>query len=242
MHTETLDIDGKNIIFNIYHENRNSARCSIGKNAVIIRLPSALSEREKYKWVLKYKIWAIKKIKEMPQNTILNRCKIYKDADVLEIGDEKFYLSISSAEKVSSSARLIEDKIIIILSSNLSDNWKNKVTSTLLSRVIAKKRMPKLVQRINELNKTHFNKPINKIFFKNTSSRWGSCSKAGNINISTRLLFAPDDVLTYVCLHELAHLIEPNHSKNYWELVENAMPDYKKHINWLKENGHKCMF
>ena len=88
----------------------------------------------------------------------------------------------------------------------------------------------------------YFNQKINKVFFKYNKSNWGSCSAAGNINISTRLLFVPDDVLEYVCIHELAHLIEHNHSDRFWGVVEKAMPNYKEKINWLKENGHICSF
>ena len=64
----------------------------------------------------------------------------------------------------------------------------------------------------------------------------------GNINISTRLLFAPDDVLEYVCIHELAHLIEHNHSQRFWMLVAQAMPDYTAKETWLKEKGDACRF
>jgi len=76
------------------------------------------------------------------------------------------------------------------------------------------------IERVSNLDKLK-----NKIFFKNAKSRWGSCSEAGNINVSTRLLFAPDEVLESVCIHELAHLIERNHSEKFWALVEQAMPN-----------------
>jgi len=51
-----------------------------------------------------------------------------------------------------------------------------------------------------------------------------------------------DDVLDYICVHELAHLIEHNHSDRFWSLVERAMPDYKEKEKWLKENRDKCYF
>ena len=51
-----------------------------------------------------------------------------------------------------------------------------------------------------------------------------------------------DDILEYVCIHELAHLIEHNHSDRFWALVEKAMPNFREKINWLKENGHGCSF
>ena len=67
--------------------------------------------------------------------------------------------------------------------------------------------------------------------------RFGSCSSKRNINIAYRLLFAPREVFRYVCLHELAHLKEMNHSKRFWSLVAGAMPDYKGHEKWLRDSG-----
>ena len=147
-----------------------------------------------------------------------------------------------AVNKKSSSAVLNDNTIQLVISDNLSKEEQNNHISTLISRCIGSKRLPKLQVKIKELNKKHFNQSINKIFFKHNKSNWGSCSRAGNINISTRLLFAPDDVLEYVCIHELAHLLEHNHSKKFWTLVETAMPEYKKKERWLKENGDICKF
>jgi len=66
-------------------------------------------------------------------------------------------------------------------------------------------------------------------------TRWGSCSyKRKSINYSWRLMMADEAVIDYVILHELAHLIEPNHSVRFWNLVEKAMPDYKQRLKQLK--------
>jgi predicted metal-dependent hydrolase len=69
--------------------------------------------------------------------------------------------------------------------------------------------------------------------------RWGSCSPKGNILINWRLVMAPPWVFDYVVAHEMCHLIEMNHSKDFWQLVERAVPHYKKVRDWLKENGYK---
>jgi predicted metal-dependent hydrolase len=55
-------------------------------------------------------------------------------------------------------------------------------------------------------------------------------------------LFAPKDVFDYICIHELAHLVEQNHSDKFWALVEKAMPDYMEKEKWLKENRGLCKF
>lgn len=68
-------------------------------------------------------------------------------------------------------------------------------------------------------------------------TRWGSCSSRGTLSFTWRLVMAPLPVIDYVIIHELAHLVEKNHSKRFWTQVAAMMPDYAKHKKWLKENG-----
>jgi predicted metal-dependent hydrolase len=69
-------------------------------------------------------------------------------------------------------------------------------------------------------------------------TRWGSCSSKGSLSFTWRLVMAPPKVIDYVVVHELAHLLERNHAKAFWQKVEAMMPDYLQHKRWLKENGH----
>jgi len=66
-------------------------------------------------------------------------------------------------------------------------------------------------------------------------SRWGSCSSRNSINFSWRLIMADDDVIDYVVVHELAHIIEMNHSERFWSLVERILPDFRERKSRLKE-------
>ena len=79
------------------------------------------------------------------------------------------------------------------------------------------------------------------IKIRDTKSRWGSCSSAGAINLSARLIMCPPKVLEYIVVHELAHLKHQDHSKSFWDFVEKMMPDYHEHKLWIKENGTMIM-
>lgn len=72
-------------------------------------------------------------------------------------------------------------------------------------------------------------------------TKWGSCSGKGNLNFNCLLMLAPRAVLDYVLVHELCHRREMNHSKNFWNLVEQVMPDYKVLRKWLKDHGSELM-
>jgi hypothetical protein len=70
-------------------------------------------------------------------------------------------------------------------------------------------------------------------------SRWGSCSSAGRLSYSWRLLLAPEDVLDYVVAHEVCHLIRPDHSPAFWRLLEDVRPGYGPQRCWLREHGER---
>lgn len=242
MLNDYLEVSGIRYPVRVHIEKRNDSTISISKKSINIRLPNFLDRERRFREILKMKSWAKSKIGENPERFKPSAQKDYTDGEVLKIGAEEYKLKIELKDKNSSSARIIGKTIHLVISSRLSKNIQNKHTSTLISRCVARKRLQKLKENIIELNNEHFNQKFNKIFFKHNKSNWGSCSEDGNINISTRLLFAPDDVLEYVCIHELAHLIEHNHSERFWGFVEKAMPAYKEKELWLKENGNKCNF
>ncbi len=242
MQNVPIEVNGNKYVVKVHFEHMHNSTVSIGRTAINIRIPNFLNRDEKARELLRMKMWAISKIKEKPESFKPEPQKEYKDGDILKVGDDEYTLKIEFKDKQSSSARILGKTIELSIMSQLQKEEKNKHISALLSRIISAKRLPELGKKLQELNERHFNGKLNKIFFKNITSRWGSCSEAGNINISTRLLFAPQEVLEAVCVHELAHLIEQNHSEHFWALVEKAMPNYKEAHGWLKENGGSCSF
>lgn len=78
-----------------------------------------------------------------------------------------------------------------------------------------------------------------RITIREQKTRWGSCSLAGNLNFNWKLLLAPDEVVDYVVIHELAHRREMNHSSRFYAVVAEIMPDYKVWQRWLKVNGKR---
>ncbi len=75
------------------------------------------------------------------------------------------------------------------------------------------------------------------LVLRDTRSRWGSCSSQGQLMYSWRLIMAPPDILDYVAAHEVAHLIEMNHSRAFWNVVARLYPDYEKAREWLRSHG-----
>lgn len=67
--------------------------------------------------------------------------------------------------------------------------------------------------------------------------RWGSCGQAGGVNFHWATILLPASVVDYVVVHELAHLVEPNHTPEFWQRVGRALPEYQQRKAWLAEHG-----
>jgi hypothetical protein len=78
---------------------------------------------------------------------------------------------------------------------------------------------------------------FNRVSVKDQRTLWGSCTREGNLNFSWRLALAPDSVLDYLIVHELAHRAQMNHSRRFWEVVEKACPGHRTHRRWLRKNA-----
>lgn len=78
-----------------------------------------------------------------------------------------------------------------------------------------------------------------KVRLKTQKTLWGSCSSVNNINLNYLLIMSPISVIDYVIVHELCHTVHKNHSKNFWNLVAQILPNYKTSKRWLQDNGHR---
>ena len=101
----------------------------------------------------------------------------------------------------------------------------------------AKQELPAAVQKYAGLMGVTYNR----ITIRHQKTRWGSCTKTGNLNFNCLIMKMPDQVRDYVIIHELAHRKELNHSSKYWAIVAEYCPWYKQAKQWLKDNGQELM-
>lgn len=84
-------------------------------------------------------------------------------------------------------------------------------------------------------------KKVARVTVRDTKSRWGSCSSAGNLSFSWRLVFAPEAVIDYVVAHEVAHLAEMNHSPRFWKVVAGLVGNHSGPRDWLKRHRNRLL-
>ena len=80
-----------------------------------------------------------------------------------------------------------------------------------------------------------------RITIRHQHTRWGSCSARGNLNFNCLIMLMPQEIIDYVIVHELCHLIEMNHSPAFWARVAAVLPDYQTRVRWLKTHGSEIM-
>jgi predicted metal-dependent hydrolase len=84
----------------------------------------------------------------------------------------------------------------------------------------------------------HLNLTPSGLRITKASGRWGSCSPTNTLAFCFRLMMAPPEIIDYVIVHELMHILEKNHSSKFWRLVIEAMPRCQAHKRWLRDHAH----
>ncbi len=210
-------------------------------NTIRIRVPKRMSNGEALSAYLDLKRRAIRKIER--HGPFIGDAQIsFRDGQTVSVLGREFAITVSESHGLKgSSARLgIGGHVDITLASGLDEKARTIHVDALARRVISSAVMDQVQERVRLLNSKSFNFEIKSIRIgKPSSTRWGSCSpKSGRINLSFRLLFAPQIIIDSVIVHELAHLKVANHSDAFWRLVYGAMPNYKEVRKWLNNNGH----
>jgi predicted metal-dependent hydrolase len=241
------EVEHQIIPVELYREpKRTGWRYSFGKNNVLlVRIPK-LDNAQEAKLLEEVQLRLTERMKQKPElYDFFNQKKYYNDT-IVNVGNREYTVNIFIEARKSCTGRLLvkkEGKIIDIRAdAYLEEAVRQKTIGKLVSRIVAADFLPEFSRRVDELNDRYFQQDIKNITFKNNHSNWGSCSSSNNLNFSSRLLFAPQIVQDYVIIHELAHLIELNHSDRFWDLVAKVMPNYEDQEMWLKLNAAACRF
>ena len=198
---------------------------------VIVTLPKSVSfayaekvARENTDWILKY----LSKIKKTEKPEI-----VFDEKTNFRTRYHKLLIEKSSSENIKIFVR---DGIIKIEYPRFTDAAGDEVQQAVrigiieALRIEAKTHLPKKVEAFAK----KFHLSYNRVFIKNLKTRWGSCSNRNNINLNLHLMRLPDKLIDYVILHELAHTVEPNHGKGFWNFLETMTKDAKKIDKELK--------
>ena len=202
---------------------------------IIVKAPLSVSERTIHKLVQKNKAWIKKRlnqIKKMPRPV---KKKFVNGEKFLYFGS-LYPLEIKKSDLISKpKLKFSQGRFQATIPQNLTANQRIKKMQKLFLDWYLENGLEKIEKKAKLIAKK-LKVKFNKIKLKNVSSRWGSCSSKGNLSLNWRLAMIPTPMVNYILIHEICHLIHPNHSQKFWQLVASLDPDYKQHQNWLKNN------
>ena len=183
-----------------------------------VSIPVGMSYQSAIRFVTDKKLWIKKHLARMKEF----------EAMQTQFDENSYYstkhhkLILKKADRKYISVRLSKGKINVVYPTEL-DPYSNELQAAIRKgieralKIEAKEYLPNRVKELAEHNGFRFNK----LTLKNIKSRWGSCSRKNNINLSVHLMRLPDHLIDYVILHELAHTMHHNHSARFWNALDS---------------------
>lgn len=186
---------------------------------VRVSIPIGMSFNSAIRLVTEKKLWI---------NKHLDKMKAYEKQQTMFDENSgyctKYHkLELRKADRKNISVRVSKGKINVVYPTALKCDSKEIQTAIRkgIERALKSEAKQYLPDKVKSLAvKFEFN--YNKLSLKNIKSRWGSCSRKNNINLSIHLMRVPDQLIDYVILHELVHTVHHNHSKRFWNLLDKV--------------------
>jgi predicted metal-dependent hydrolase len=240
---EMFEFDtNKKIAFNLIRsKRRKTSEIIVDKNEITLRVPfdKPVSEiqniiRKKVRWILE-KQWRQKekaKERSIVKPTFLPRSKLPY------LG--KNYELKTIVGGVRDSIDLVDDEFIVKLKGNQNDEENKKTVKSLYENWILERGKVLFEQKVREFSKRIRVYP-GKISIKNLKNRWGSLAKNGTIILNVNLIKVPENIIDYIIIHELCHLIIQGHSHKFWFYLHKYVPDYKDKVEWLATNTERLI-
>jgi len=208
---------------NIIRSKRKTIAIHIVNGVVIVKAPLRMPQADIDKFVASKQNW----VKKNLTNSIHK--KEQRENFALKVGDSILLLGRLHPIVERAGNRVGFDGECFFVPMDLSSERIKRLCINTY-KILAKKHISERVAEFG--SKMVFNPKSIKI--TSAVTRWGSCSIKGTLNFSWRLMMAEEDVVDYLVVHELAHLVVMNHSKKFWAIVQKVLPDYKDRQEKLK--------
>ncbi|MBR4943691.1 MAG: M48 family metallopeptidase [Clostridia bacterium] len=204
----------------IIRSKRKTLALSIdGTGRLIVRAPLRCGEEKIYQFIREKEGWILRKQAEK-QNAGVELPSENLDGYELLLLGRKCKIQVLPIDKVGYDAE--RQRIYLP-----EKNPKERLVKWL------KENAKRIFSSVSEQTAKKMGVSYKSVSVTSARGRWGSCSHDNALRYTFRLLFAPKEVVEYVVVHELAHVLHKNHSKAFWATVEKYVPDWKEKRNWL---------
>lgn len=226
-----------------YRKRKNISIRIIPKNTIEIISPRSVSISFLKKVLEEKSPWIMKTLDKFENVDESFKERKYVNDEIFYYLGKEYKLKIVEDKNTQNNKKnychidIKEKNLIITTNSNKGEYIKNELKKwyKIESEKIVLERLEVLKNEKPMMNKL----VPNIIKIKEQKKRWGSCTSKKTIYINSRISMAKVDVIDYIIVHEFSHLAQMNHSKDFYNLVEEILPDFKKSEKWLKENSYK---
>ena len=202
-----------------------------------IRVPNRVRDKKIVEILETKERWIRNKVIQLQNQRITNK-REFISGESFSLFGRNLYLKVLEGGKVGT--QLIDDYLITtVRTSEIGDLRKSRI-KTYLEKWYIHEAYQKLEEKVMRYSKIIRVSP-REIKVRNYKTRWGSCDNKGRLTFNFHLIKAPHEIVDYVVIHELCHMIQPNHSKFFWNEVARFDPSFKNHKKWLKLNGADLM-
>jgi hypothetical protein len=221
----SVEYGTKNIIFKIERKaSFKNTYINIDSNGVVVKTNSRTTIEDINKMVLNKSAWITKKLE------LFKRVAIKRDINTgsrLYYMGRSYYVNMVKAETIT--INFTHSKFLI----TTPLKYNNIELNSAIEYFYKQKAIEKILPLTNKWAKAMVVEPEH-ISFRYSKNRWGSCSSRNRISFNYHLIKLPSSLIEYVVIHELAHITFKNHSKDFWNLIYQYLPDYKKREEKLR--------
>lgn len=238
---EHLKIGSKIIEYEL-HKSSKAKRVSITiKNQRIrVAVPTGFTFEYAKNFLEEHKEWVAKHLQKQQTQSKNPLPKKYVAGERFLYRGRNYPLVIEDTSGPEFYATFKGSRIVAYIPTGLPAKEQSRLVKDLIEQWYIGQAEKLLPEQVDYYSRT-LGIAYKKLKIKDQKTRWGSCSNKGNINFNWRIIMAPNQVVAYVIIHELSHLKYMNHSKDFWKMVEQFLPDYKKWKKWLVENGKELI-
>lgn len=234
-----IEINNGKINYSIVKTKRKTIGITVDRNGKVkVSAPLYVSEKEIREVVQEKTDWIAKKVNEVRKRNLNTVPKEFVSGEEFLYLGEKYTLKIAELDLANPEVLMQTDTIVVYIFKGLTGESRKQVVKETLVKWYRQCFTEVVEERIEKYS-LHLNVSPRKVVVKDQKTRWGSCSEKGNINLNWRLVMAPIEIIDYVVVHELCHLRIMNHSKDFWNLIESILPNYRENREWLKVNGSR---
>lgn len=217
--------------------SRKSAVIEIKAEEVRVYAPHRATQKALKQWVEENAPWIRQKLRLQAQRRQQIPTRGYTEGAPWPFMGERLKLRITTGNKSDTVKR---DQELIIQLSRRSQKPQDQQVKLALQEWYKQQALKRLTEKSRYWCQ-QLNTQYRSIKLRRTKSKWGHCTIQGDLQFNWLILQAPEAVIDYLVVHECCHLIEHNHSRRFWTLVEQLLPDYRQHKQWLREHGHQLL-